>query len=479
MSPAKTVPSIAIVGGGIAGLTLALNLINRSKSPSSPQPKYTVTIYESANAFAEIGAGVSFGPNASRAMKAIGPEVYAAFERTQTRNQFESKQDVWFDFRFGESVDGRYKVSGEEGEDANGELIATVKCSGGQRGVKRSDFLDELIKYVPEGVAKFGRRVTHYTESANGKVTLHFKEGDDEIHDAVIGCDGIKSNIRKTLLAETSKPENANATFSGKFCYRGLIPMDEAVSLLGEEMAKNAQMYLGRHGHILTFAIEKGKLMNGKLLRGLTRFLAPYLFYYILKPNLIVVAFSSAKEWNDDRWVVEANHDQMKADFEGWSPTVTKIISLMRKNDIWALFNHPPAPTYVSDRGRVCLLGDAAHATTPHKGSGAGMAIEDALVMGQLVSEALAGENVDVGRAIPAVFRVFDATRRERTLRLVEDSRETGQLYDLEHPVFGTDKEKIRETLLTRMDWVWEMDLDAELTNSLDRLRNSLLNHEA
>lgn len=453
MLPTKPVPSIAIVGGGIAGLTLALNLINLSKSPSSQQPKYTVTIYESAHAFAEIGAGVSFGPNASRAMKAIGPEVYAAFERTQTRNQFESKQDVWFDFRFGESVDGRYKVEGEEGEDANGELIATVKCSGGQRGVKRSDFLDELIKHVPDGIAKFGRRVTHYTEGENGKVTLHFKEGDDEVHDAVIGCDGIKSNIRKTLLAETPKPENANATFSGKFCYRGLIPMGEAVSLLGEEMAKNAQMYLGRHGHILTFAIEKGKLMN-------------------------VVAFASAKEWHDDRWVVEANQDQMKADFEGWSPTVTKIISLMRKNDIWALFNHPPAPTYVSDRGRVCLVGDAAHATTPHKGSGAGMAIEDSLVMGQLISEALAGDNVDAGRAIPAAFRVFDATRRERTLRLVEDSRETGQLYDLEHPVFGTDKDKIRETLLTRMDWVWEKDVEAEVNNSLDKLRNSLLGHE-
>ncbi|KAG6365816.1 hypothetical protein INS49_007427 [Diaporthe citri] len=453
MSPTKPVPSIAIVGGGIAGLTLALNLINRSKSPSSQQPKYTVTIYESAHAFAEIGAGVSFGPNASRAMKAIGPEVHAAFERTQTRNQFESKQDVWFDFRYGESVDGRYRVEGEEGEDANGELIATVKCPGGQRGVKRSDFLDELIKHVPDGIAKFGRRVTHYTESEDGKVTLHFKEGDDEIHDAVIGCDGIKSNIRKALLAETSKPENANATFSGKFCYRGLIPMDEAVSLLGEEMAKNAQMYLGRHGHILTFAIEKGKLMN-------------------------VVAFASAKEWHDDRWVVEANQDQMRADFEGWSPTVTKIISLMRKNDIWALFNHPPAPRYVSDRGRVCLVGDAAHATTPHKGSGAGMAIEDSLVMGQLISEALAGENVDAGRAIPAAFRVFDATRRERTLRLVEDSRETGQLYDLEHPVIGADKDKIKEMLLTRMDWVWEKDLEAEVNNSLDKLRNSLLGHE-
>lgn len=266
---APDVPSICIVGGGIAGLALALNLIKLSKNASTGKPKYTVTIYESAHAFGEIGAGVSFGPNASRAMQLIGPEVYAAFEKTETTNQWPSKQDVWFDFRFGESVGGKYKVEGEEGtgpEDRTGELIATVRCKDGQRGVKRSDFLDELIKHVPEGVAQFGKRVMHYTtSSSSGKVTLHFKDGSTATHDAVIGCDGIKSNIRKTLLASTTKPEAANAVFSGKFCYRGLIPMDEAVEAIGEEMAKNAQMYLGRHGHILTFAVDKGKTMNGKL----------------------------------------------------------------------------------------------------------------------------------------------------------------------------------------------------------------------
>lgn len=256
-------PSICIVGGGIAGLTLALNLINLTKA----EPKYTVTIYESAHAFGEIGAGVSFGPNASQAMKLIGPEVYAAFEKTETTNQWPSKQDVWFDFRYGESVDGQFKTEEDaHGEDRSGELIATVRCKGGQRGVKRSDFLDELIKHVPEGVAHFGKRVAHYDYADDGKVVLHFKDGTTATHDAVIGCDGIKSSIRKTLLASTSRPESANAVFSGKFCYRGLIPMDEAVAALGEENAKNAQMYLGRHGHILTFAVEKGKVMNGQLM---------------------------------------------------------------------------------------------------------------------------------------------------------------------------------------------------------------------
>lgn len=266
------VPRIAIVGGGIAGLALALNLLKLSKPESSSTPKFAITIYESAHAFGEIGAGVSFGPNASQAMKLIGPEVYAAFEQTETTNQYPSKKDVWFDFRFGESVGGKYRVDGGEGvspEDRTGELIATVRCKDGQRGVKRSDFLDKLIKHLPEGVAEFGKRVETYAEdSSSGQVTLHFDDGTTATHDAIIGCDGIKSNIRKTLLNKTQRPEAASAVFSGKYCYRGLIPMDEAVEALGEEMAMNAQMYLGRHGHILTFAVEKGKVMNGELCSG-------------------------------------------------------------------------------------------------------------------------------------------------------------------------------------------------------------------
>lgn len=169
----------------------------------------------------------------------------------------------------------------------------------------------------------------------------------------------------------------------------------------------------------------------------------------------------------------------MKEGFAGWSSTATKIISMMQKNDIWALFNHPPAPTYVSDDGLVCIIGDAAHATTPHKGSGAGMAIEDAYILGNLISEGLAGESVDATQAIPVVFKLFDATRRERTLRLVEDSRETGQLYELEHSECGTDKEKIRESLLKRMDWVWTHDVKDELAITLDKLRNNLMGHES
>ncbi|KAF7291816.1 Mannitol 1-phosphate dehydrogenase [Mycena chlorophos] len=433
---AQQLPSIAIVGGGIAGLTLALNLIELSTTTdASSSPRYTITIYESAQNFSEIGAGVAFGPNAVLAMKSISPAVYAAFEKTETTNQTAAMdKDLSFHAHFGETVEGRYEEN---------EFICTLYCDGGQRGVRRSDFLDELVKSIPDGVAQFGKRVTHYTNNSDG-VLLHFTDGTTARHDAVLGCDGIKSSIRKTMLAAT--PEAIDPVFSGKFCYRGLIPMDVAVAALGPQAAQNAHLYLGRGGHLVTFAIAKGRLMN-------------------------VVVFDSAKEWTDADWVVPADPKAMQERFAGWSPTVTKILSIMRTNDIWALFDQNPAPTFVSEDGRVCLVGDAAHATTPHRGAGAGMAVEDAYILGNLISQALvATPGPDAANAISAALRVYDAVRRERGLRLVKESRETGILYELEDPELGADKEKIRARLLTMMHWIWDHDVREELKVASEQL---------
>jgi salicylate hydroxylase len=233
---------IAVVGGGIGGLALALSLLSH---------RVPVTVYESAHAFGEIGAGVSFGPNASRAMTLISPAIKEGFDHRATRNQSSEKAKVWFDFRWGEDCGGKHK---------EGEKIASVECEGGQASVHRAHFLDEMVNLLPDGVAKFGKRLVDY-EGSNKGVTLKFKDGTTATHSAVVGCDGIKSNMRAVLLGDEFPA--AKPVFSGKYAYRGLIPMDKATALLGDELAQNAQMYLGHHGHILTFAIEKGKTMNG------------------------------------------------------------------------------------------------------------------------------------------------------------------------------------------------------------------------
>jgi salicylate hydroxylase len=231
--------NIAVVGGGIAGLTLTLGLLKH---------RVPVTLYEAAPKFGEIGAGVSFGPNASRAMKLISPHIYKGFENRATHNQSADKLGFWFSMQYGEDL-------------GQGNLITELPCEGGHAAVHRAHFLDELVKLLPEGVAIYGKRATGYEQNGDG-VTIKFQDGTKAKHDAVIGCDGIKSKLRVCLLGEQDPASRAE--YSGKYAYRGLIPMDKAKELLGEEKAQNSQMYFGRHGHMLTFSIEKGKTMNGK-----------------------------------------------------------------------------------------------------------------------------------------------------------------------------------------------------------------------
>lgn len=235
---------VAIVGGGIAGLTLALHLLIH---------RVPVKLYEQAAHFGEIGAGVSFGPNSTKALGLISPHVFEAFAEAETNNVDEAKKNVWFDFRYGDTCNG---------QRPDGGLICTLECDGGQRGVKRSALLDNLVKLLPSDVAEFGKRVERYTQDGDG-VTLHFHDGTTAKHDAVVGCDGIKSRMRKVLLGEDDVA--STATFSGKYAYRGLIPMQRAQEELGPELAGNSQLYVGRHGHLLTFPIGKGDMMNGTL----------------------------------------------------------------------------------------------------------------------------------------------------------------------------------------------------------------------
>lgn len=127
----------------------------------------------------------------------------------------------------------------------------------------------------------------------------------------------------------------------------------------------------------------------------------------------------------------------------------------MEKSDVWALFDHPPAPTYY--KGRLCLLGDAAHASTPHQGAGAGQAIEDAFILSSLLGQVTSADNVE------QAFKAYDAVRRPRSQRVVTTSRETARIYEMEDEEIGADLEKMGQNLKTRYDWIWKEDLSRQL----------------
>jgi salicylate hydroxylase len=258
------------------------------------------TLYESTAAFAEIGAGVSFGPNAVRAMSLIDPDIKTGYDRIVTGNAWPEKKNLWFEFNLGPKESG-WKDLEPPGKE--GMRIAQVAALDvGQSSVHRAHFLDVLVNLVPDGVAQFGKRVEK-VEQKGEKMLLTFHDGSTAEADAVIGCDGVKSRTRQILLGE--KHETTNPTFTGKYAYRGLIPMEKAAKALGEELARNSQMYLGRHGHVLTFPIEKGKTMN-------------------------VVAFQTKEDgkWEDERWVLPMKKEDMFADFTGWGDSVQRILSV-------------------------------------------------------------------------------------------------------------------------------------------------------
>lgn len=360
-------------------------------------------------------------------MSLLDPAILRGFEACRTNNAWPERQKTWFSFRKGQE---RHNTSNSGSSDPAGERFFDMRCETGQSSVHRARFLDELVKLVPERVAHFGKRLDSVQEDEEG-VMLTFGDGTTARHTAVIGCDGVKSRVRAMVLG--AEHPATRPSFSGKYAYRGLIPMERAAEMIGEEVSVNATMYVGEGGHMLTFPIEHGKTMN-------------------------VVAFQTKKDrkWEEGKeWVQTVDRETMLRDFDGWVPTVKNILHMMERTDLWALFDHPPAPTY--HKGRICILGDSAHASTPHQGAGAGQAIEDALIMSRAMARAYTPE--DAERA----FAVYDRLRRPRSQRQVRTAREGGELYDLMLPGVGDDWEEVKRNLSTSRKWIWEHDLGADV----------------
>lgn len=215
---------VAIIGGGIAGITLAISLLRRN---------IPCVIYEKAHAFREVGAGLGVSPNAQRAMAVCDPRVHSAFKMVANGNMWESKKNIVFEFL--------------DGMDATADAtpLFNIKNSTGLQGCHRGQFANALFQLLPSGVTHFNKQLENVEDNDGARLRLFFKDGTVAEADAVIGCDGIKSKTREILVGHNNP--QANCSYTHKYAYRGMVPMDQAAEVLGEERALNAAIWVSHH----------------------------------------------------------------------------------------------------------------------------------------------------------------------------------------------------------------------------------------
>lgn len=314
---------IAIVGAGIGGLTLAIELRRRGLD---------VDVYEQTAELHEVGAAVALSANATRFYIArFGLEPHL------TKSWNEINGLVYRDGRDGRVI-GRH-LSRKEYRDRFGAPYI---------GIHRAELQAVLSAGLGPEALHLSKRLIGINDSGSSAV-LEFEDGTTAAADLVIGADGARSTVRKWMLGYD------DALYSGCSGSRGIVP-PELLSELPDP--DTIQFWIGPGRHLLHYPIGTGE------------------------QNFLLVRRGPAP-WPHDAWVIPTDDGSHLDGFRDWHPAVVQMISAVPVTQRWALFHRPPLHTWSS--GRVTLLGDAAHAMVPHHGQGAGQSIEDAIVLADLL----------------------------------------------------------------------------------------------
>ncbi|KAL4805182.1 hypothetical protein BDV18DRAFT_25657 [Aspergillus unguis] len=419
--------TVAIIGGGMGGLSLAIGLLRRN---------VPVQIYEAAAEFREVGLGLSIGPAAHRAMPLIDPKIQQIYDALITTHAdspgYERFKQTWFE------------VVWAGGEKSDEVLLDLKALPSGQTTVRRADFLDALVKLVPEGVAHFGKRVERVLECEDG-MEMRFEDGSVASASVVVGCDGIHSKVKQFVVPE-EEYKKTQAQYSGMYGYRAVFDMETMVQAVGDHRARVSSMYIGDGAYGISYPIARAKKVN-------------------------VGIYPLHSEWDHDGWVRPASKEQMRKEFAHMGKYVNSLVEHMPDPTQWAILEHPHISTYA--RGRVAILGDAAHASTPHQGAGAGQAIEDAHVLAELLGD----PRVQTGEDVAAAFEAYDKVRRPRSQRVVTTSKENAYLLCQRLEGVGNDEEKLKKTLRERLRWLWDCDVQEQAERAralmLDRINKT------
>jgi len=362
-----------------------------------------VEVYEQARELREVGAGLRITPNATRILHRWGLADDLAAVGTRTQH-----------IHYRRWEDGRTLTRQQLGQRVEERFGAPYYH------FHRSDLLAALIKAVPAEIVHLGHKCASIDIGEDG-VSVAFQDGKTLRADVVVGADGMHSIARRTLHGPDAP------RFSGDVSFRGLVPaarMPELVASLTQNI------WLGGNQHFVqTYAGPR------------------YVNFIALVPG----------EASEESWSAKGDRGELRRMFDGWHGLIHEMIDAADAIMRWPLYDRDPIEIW--GKGRVTLLGDAAHPMLPYLAQGAVQSIEDAALLARCLAGKAAAE------AAPAL-REYERLRSPRTSKIQVGARREGNIYHLpdgeEQRKRDAEFESIVGANAQRDEWLFGYDVLAD-----------------
>jgi salicylate hydroxylase len=353
-----------------------------------------VRLFEQAPALTEVGAGVALQPNGIRMLRQLG--LGPALSQYGAR---------WLDPQYRRS-DGSFIAPMWPPE--RGDEIEFY-------GMHRADLLHLFVARLPADIIATDHKCVGFEQDEHEAI-ISFANGRREVADVVIAADGIHSKLQEFVVAPSAP------LFSGSVAYRGLITAGSVAWPRGA-----MRNWLGAGKHFLVYPVRCDELIN-------------------------YVGFVRTDEQLRESWSAAGDPAALAQAFAGWDPMVEAITAQANTTFRWGLYDREPLPAWT--RGRLTLLGDAAHPMLPHVGQGANQAIEDAVALATVLARA------DRNSAAQALS-IYETLRRARTARVQRSARVNGARYDGASNDLGARDQQLAAQAQERA-WIWNYDAGLE-----------------
>jgi 3-hydroxybenzoate 6-monooxygenase len=350
-----------VAGGGIGGLAAALGLARKG---------FAVRVLEQTPEFREVGAGIQLGPNIFRALQKLGLREAVLADAWQPgalemRDALDGHlvtcmplNTEVFSARFGEPYAVTHRA------DIHGSILNACRESN-------------LISL------ETSRRVVDFEDGGDG-VTVALEDGERVEGRALIGADGLWSRIRERVIGD------GPPRVSGHIAYRAVLRREDVPEDLWRP---DVVLWAGPKTHLVHYPLRRGELFN------------------------LVAVFHSDRY--EEGWNAVGDVDELMRRFQGQRPEVMRLLDKIETWRMWVLCDREPVKNWF--KGRVALMGDAAHPMLQYLAQGAAMAVEDAVRLAEEVERR--------PDDLPGAFAAYQQARYLRTGRVQIMARVYGEFY--------------------------------------------------